>query len=73
MGLIDDVVLVEDEMLVSAMRLVHRELGLVVEPSGAAGLAGIVTHAHDFRDGLVATVLTGGNLTDEQMRRWLFP
>jgi threonine dehydratase len=72
-GMIDDVVLVDDGMLVTTMRLVHRELGLVVEPSGAAGLAGIVTRAQDFRDRLVATVLTGGNLTDEQMRAWLFP
>jgi hypothetical protein len=38
-GIADDVVLVEDDMLKEAMRIAHRELGVVPEPAGAAGLA----------------------------------
>jgi threonine dehydratase len=53
------------------MRLAHHELGLVLEPAGAAGLAALLTHGADFRGQSVATVLTGGNLTVEQMRQWL--
>lgn len=36
---VDDMVLVTEERLWEAMRLLHQELGLVVEPAGAAGLA----------------------------------
>jgi threonine dehydratase len=68
---VDDILLVTDETLVQAMRLAHADLGLVVEPSGAAGLAAVMTHRERFRDQLVAVILTGGNLTPDQMREWL--
>lgn len=67
----DDILLVEDRTLIEGMRLAHRELGLVLEPSGAAGLAALLTHGERFRDKLVGTILTGGNLTAEQTRQWL--
>jgi threonine dehydratase len=54
------------------MQLAHRELGLVLEPSGAAGLAALLTHPTRFRGSHVATILTGGgSLTLEQMQEWL--
>ena len=53
------------------MRLAHQELGLVLEPSGAAGLAALLAHGEQFRGKLVGTVLTGGNLTAGQVRQWL--
>jgi threonine dehydratase len=70
-GTVDDILLVEDTALIAGMRLAHRELGVVLEPSGAAGLAALLTHKEQFHGSLVATVLTGGNLTVEQMRQWL--
>jgi len=70
-ALVDDMLLVEDALMIEAMRLAHRDLGLVLEPSGAAGLAALLTHRERFQGQLVATVLTGGNLTTEQMRQWL--
>lgn len=71
-GLVDEILLVEDETLIAAMRLAHRELGLVLEPSGAAGLAALLTHGRQFRGQRVGTVLTGGNLAPRHMRRWLW-
>lgn len=68
---IDEILLVDDAALVQGMRLAHHELGLVLEPAGAAGLAALLMHGADFRGQSVATVLTGGNLTVEQMRQWL--
>jgi len=59
--LVDDVLLVDDDDLVAATRLAHRELGLVLEPSGAAGIAGIATHPDHFCGRWVATVLTGSH------------
>jgi threonine dehydratase len=70
-GLVDDILLVEDETMLAAMRLAHQELGLVLEPSGAVGLAALLADGARFRGQLVGTILCGGNLTPEQMRQWL--
>lgn len=71
LGLVDDMLLVEDDQMVRAMRLAAHELGIVLEPSGAAGLAALLAHATVFRARSVATILTGGNLTAGQMAQWL--
>lgn len=70
-GLIDDVLLVPDSTLIAAMRLAHKELGLVLEPAGAAGLAALLDHGEQFRGRLVATVLTGGNVSPANLQEWL--
>jgi threonine dehydratase len=72
-GLADDILLVEDHALISAMQQAHRELGIVLEPSGVAGLAAMKTYRDQFKGQLIATILTGGNVTPEQMREWLSP
>jgi threonine dehydratase len=53
------------------MRLAHEHLGMVLEPSGAAGLAAILENRERFADQTVAVVLCGGNLTPEQIKLWL--
>lgn len=68
---IDDALLVRDETILTAMRLAHQHLGLVLEPSGAATLAAIMENRERFAGQTVAVVLCGGNLTPEQMRTWL--
>ncbi len=70
-GLVDDALLVRDETIIAGMRLLHRHAGVVVEPSGAVGVAAILEHPTLFRDQLVGTIICGGNLTVEQMREWL--
>jgi threonine dehydratase len=70
-GLIDDVLLVPDSSLITAMRLAHKELGVVLEPAGAAGLAALMDHREQFRGRLVATVLTGGNVSPSNLSEWL--
>jgi threonine dehydratase len=69
--LVDDILLVEEQALLSAMQKAHRELGVVLEPSGAAGLAALTAYRERFKGQLVATILTGGNVTPEQMCKWL--
>lgn len=69
--LVDDVVLVKDSSLVSAMKLVFRHHGLVTEPAGVAGLAAILQHRQRFAGATVATLLCGSNLTDHQIHEWL--
>jgi threonine dehydratase len=70
-GVIDNGIFVEDASLIEAIRLAHEHLGLVLEPSGAAGLAAILENQERFRGLSVAVVLCGGNLTPEQMKLWL--
>lgn len=69
-GLVDDILLVEDDTLVAAMRLAHQELGVVLEPAGAAGLAAVLTYRERFQGQLVGAILSGGNITAEQIRQW---
>ncbi len=71
-GLIDDAVLVPDDATLEAMRLIHRQVGLVVEPAGAVGLAAVLADRARFAGKRVATILCGGNLTREQMEGWLW-
>lgn len=70
-GLIDEALLVEDETIVQAMRLLLRHTGVVAEPSGAAGLAALIEHPELFAGQLVGTIVCGGNVSPEDMRRWL--
>lgn len=58
---VDDVVEVEEDALREAVRLLHRTLGLVVEPAGAAGVAALLEHPERFRQRSVVTPLCGGN------------
>jgi threonine dehydratase len=69
--LADEVILVNDEALITAMRLAQRDIGLILEPSGAAALAALAVYAERFRGQRIAAVLTGGNVSPEQMREWL--
>jgi threonine dehydratase len=67
--LVDDIVLVDDSQLITAMRLAIATLGILLEPSGAAGLAAI--RAHSLPGDRFATVLTGGNLHPDLISRLL--
>ncbi len=68
---IDEVVLIDDDRIVEAMRFAHRTWGRLVEPAGAAGLAAILTQASALEGRRVATMLCGGNLTEQQIAQWL--
>lgn len=70
-GLIDDFILVPDDLTLRAMRLLHRHAGLVAEPSGAVGLAGVLANPTRFRGQTLGTIVCGGNLTPAQMLAWL--
>jgi threonine dehydratase len=54
---VDDMILVTDSALLDGMRLAACTLGVLVEPSAAAGLAAIA--CHDLTGATLATVLTG--------------
>lgn len=64
---VDDVVVVDDEQILRAVRIVHDTLGLTLEPAGAVGLA--ATLQYDGPGERLATVLTGSNFAPELLDR----
>lgn len=68
---VDEVMLVTDEEILDAMKMLFLETGLVVEPAGAAGLAAVANRRQELEGQRVATPICGGNLTEHQIRRWL--
>ena len=69
--LVDDIVLVSDDELIDAMRLSLSALGLVLEPSGAAGLAAI--RRHQLAGDRLATILSGSNIHPQLLAKLLDP
>ncbi|MBS3794445.1 MAG: pyridoxal-phosphate dependent enzyme [Candidatus Thorarchaeota archaeon] len=59
---VDDILLVDDVDIVNAMRLLWERMKLVVEPSSAVPLAGIVTNKDRFMDKRVGIIVSGGNV-----------
>lgn len=70
---VDEMVTVPEDLLVGAVRLCFEHLGLVGEPSGLAGLAACMAGRVDLAGGRVAVPICGGNVTREQVDRWLVP
>ena len=64
------VLTVSDEAILDAMGLTIRQLRVIAEPAGAAGLAGVL--AHDvFRGRRIGVVLSGSNTGMERVREVL--
>ena len=59
---LDDFILVEDDEVDAAIRLLAREARLVAEGAGAASLAGALKLADRLKGRRVCGVLSGGNL-----------
>jgi len=70
---VDEVMLVTDAEILDAMRMLFLDAGLVVEPAGAAGLAAVSKRRAELAGSHVGVPICGGNLTEEQIRRWLHP
>jgi threo-3-hydroxy-L-aspartate ammonia-lyase len=59
--LVDEVVTVTDDQIVEAMRFAFERLKLVVEPSGAVGIAAVLQGAVDS-GGRIGVIVSGGNV-----------
>jgi threonine dehydratase len=60
---VDKVVTVTDQDLVEAMRFAFERLKIVIEPSGAAGLAALLAGGLEVSGRRVGVVLSGGNVS----------
>lgn len=68
---VDDVVTVSDDEIRAAMRLLLLRAKLVVEPSGAVGVAALLARKLDCAGKRVAVVLSGGNADPSMLREVL--
>jgi threonine dehydratase len=59
---VDDIITVTEEEIVSAMRLLWERMKLVVEPSGAVSLAGLMKLKDHARVGKAGVLISGGNI-----------
>ncbi|HXO19525.1 MAG TPA: pyridoxal-phosphate dependent enzyme, partial [Thermoanaerobaculia bacterium] len=65
------VLTVADPAILAAMGRILRALRVIVEPAGAAGLAGVLAHPELFRGRRVGILLSGGNTGAERVREVL--
>jgi threonine dehydratase len=69
--LVDEIMLVDDDGIAAAVRLVLDTARQVVEGAGAAAVAAAMARRDDLLGKTVGMILSGGNITAEQLRRIL--
>jgi threonine dehydratase len=68
---VDDIVTVSESEIVKSMRILWERMKLVVEPSGAVSLAGLIKNSHDVEGKRVGVIISGGNIElDEFFQRY---
>jgi threonine dehydratase len=62
---VDDMITVTESEIVDAMKFLWTRMKVVVEPSGAVSLAGVIKSRGDLGDHRVGVILSGGNVDME--------
>lgn len=66
---VDQVTTVSDEAIIQAMRLLYEKMGMIVEPSGAASVAALMTQVK--LQGDIVCFISGGNVQRDQFYQWI--
>lgn len=69
-NLVDEIALVTDDAIRDAMRFAFERLKLVLEPSGATGIAALLS-GQITAPGRVGVILSGGNISPERFAELL--
>ncbi|MFT5691056.1 MAG: threonine dehydratase [Oceanicoccus sp.] len=64
---VDDILLVNDQQIITAMQLIWSRMKLIVEPSAAVPLAAVLANKELFSGQHIAIVLSGGNIDLQQL------
>ena len=67
---VKDILLVSDEEIIAAMRLVYERKKIVIEPSAAVPLAALLKNASLFNGKKVGIILSGGNVDLRRLKDW---
>lgn len=61
-SLVKDIIRVEEEEIISAMRMIWERMKIIVEPSCAVPLAAVLKEKDTFRSQRIGIILSGGNV-----------
>ena len=67
---VKDILTVNDEEIIVAMRLVYERMKLVVEPSGVVPLAALIKNKEIFSGKKVGIIISGGNVDMTMFSEW---
>jgi len=65
-----DVLLVSDEEIKSAMRIVYERMKIIAEPSSLVTLAAVLRNKEIFNDKKTGLIITGGNIDLARLSEW---
>jgi threonine dehydratase len=65
--LVDEIVLVDDDAIIAALRFAFDYLKIVLEPSGASALAALLSEKLDVNGARTGVILSGGNVGLERL------
>jgi len=60
--LVDDIILVSENDIINAMRLLYERMKIVIEPSSAVPLGAVISGKIDVRNKRVGMIISGGNI-----------
>jgi len=60
--LVSDIVTVNDQATIEAMKLVWERMKIIIEPSSAVALAIVLKHKHRFQGQKIGIIISGGNV-----------
>lgn len=60
--LIEEIILVDDEVTINAMKTVWERMKIIIEPSSAITLGAVMTQPEKFKGKKVGLIITGGNV-----------
>jgi threonine dehydratase len=67
---VKDILTVNDEEIIAAMRLVYERMKIVVEPSGVVPFAALLKNKSLFENKKVGIIFSGGNVELGEFREW---
>lgn len=69
---VDKVIQVGEKEIIDSMKLLHTNASIVFEPSSSVCIAAILDNKDYFKGKTVAVVICGANITEEQIKEYLF-
>ncbi len=64
---VSEIITVQEETIISAMRLIWERMKIIVEPSSAVPLAVLIENKEKFKSKKIAIILSGGNVDVENL------
>ncbi|HOK14158.1 MAG TPA: pyridoxal-phosphate dependent enzyme, partial [Candidatus Kapabacteria bacterium] len=59
---VQDIITIDDQAIISAMKLIWERMKIIVEPSSATALAAVAAEREQFAGCRVGIILSGGNV-----------